>query len=160
MTTYVRFILLVIVSWVVMLTTHECGHILCGWCTGAVLQSYDLLPWHMPYSFFEPDPHPLITLWGGPILGVCIPVLVAFTLNRPSTWFVAYFCLLANGSYLALAWMVGDSFLDTTKLIQHGAWSVSLFAYCLVTILPGYFGFRNCCTRIFEKSKSQPPTST
>ncbi len=82
--------------------------------------------WHLPYSFFEPDPHPLVTLWGGPILGVMIPVAIAFFIRTKWIWFIAYFCVLANGSYIATAWVSGDRFLDTPKMLEHGAHPISI----------------------------------
>ena len=135
-------------SWCVMTTVHELGHIVCGLAGGAKLTSFDLWPWHLPYSLFEPDPHPLLTLWGGPIVGVVVPVALAAIVRVPSLWFIAYFCLLANGAYIATAWGVGDRYLDTPKLLEHGAHPVSIAIYCLVTIALGYVGFRKQCIAV------------
>ena len=128
-----------------MTFVHESGHIICGFSCGGTLTSADLLPWHLPYSFFEPDPHPLVTLWGGPILGVVIPTAFAFGLRKKWMWFIANFCLLANGSYLAAAWFSGDRYLDTPKLLEHGAHPISIAIYCLLTIGFGYVGLRRQC---------------
>ena len=106
-----------------MTLVHEAGHVLCGWSCGGKLQSADFLPWHLPYSIFEPDPYPLVTLWGGPVLGVVIPLAVAWLLRSDKLWFIAYFCVLANGMYLATAWISGDRYLDTPKLLEHGAFT-------------------------------------
>ncbi|RMF40779.1 MAG: hypothetical protein D6753_10925 [Planctomycetota bacterium] len=57
----------------VMAFTHEIGHIVGGWCCGGTLKTADLIPWHLPYSIFDPDPKPLVTLWCGPILGIVVP---------------------------------------------------------------------------------------
>ena len=133
---------LLIVSWCVMTVVHESGHLICGFACGGKVTSADLLPWHLPYSFFEPDPHQLVTLWGGPILGVMIPVAIALALRTNWMWFIADFCLLANGSYLAVSWVTGDRYLDTPKLLEHGAHPFSIAIYCLLTIGFGYFGFR------------------
>ena len=67
---------LLVASWSVMTFVHESGHLICGFECGGTLTSADVLPWHLPDSFIEPDPHPLVTLWGGPILGVVIPAAV------------------------------------------------------------------------------------
>ena len=112
----------------------------------------DLLPWHLPYSFFEPDPYPLVTLWGGPILGVMIPVAMAFVIRTKWIWFVAYFCMLANGSYIATAWVSGDRFLDTPKMLEHGAHPISIAVYCLLTIGFGYVGFRRHCAFVLSET--------
>lgn len=144
---------LLIVSWCVMLSVHECGHMLCGWSCGGSLQSFDLAPWRLPYSFFEPDPQPLITLWGGPILGALIPMIVASALKRDWAWFIAYFCVLANGTYLATAWLSGDRYLDTPKLLEHGAHPASIVLFCLLTIGIGYIGFRRLCVRMLTPKR-------
>ena len=137
-----------------MTLVHESGHLSCGWSCGGTLVSADLLPWHLPYSIFEPDPKPLVTLWGGPVLGVAIPFSIATLFRRDWLWFIAYFCMLANGSYLATAWFTGDRYLDTTKLLQHGAYSWSIAIYCLFCIGFGYIGFRGQCVRMLS---NRPP---
>jgi hypothetical protein len=139
------FVGLLIVSWFAMLYSHELGHIVCGYACGGRLHSADLLPWHLPYSMFEPDPFPLITLWGGPLVGTVAPLVLAMLVRRSWLWFIATFCLLANGMYIAVAWWSGDSFLDTTKLLAHGAHPATIAVYCIVTIGAGYYGFRRCC---------------
>ncbi len=144
-----HFVLLLAVAWCVMATTHEAGHLMAGWLGGGTLLEADLWPWHLPYSFFEPDPYPLATLWSGPLLGVALPLFLAALLRRPWGWFVAYFCLLANGLYLALAWISGDHLLDTPKLLAHGASPASIVLYCMFTIGIGYLGFRRECLRLF-----------
>ena len=131
-----------------MTFTHEVGHIIGGWCCGAHLTDFDLRPWRMPYSFFSPDPHPLVTLWSGPVLGAVLPILIAAVVRRDWAWFIAYFCVLANGSYIAISWFSGDSQLDTTKLLQNGAHPLFILVYCIVTIGVGYVGFRCQCMRL------------
>ena len=142
--------ILLIAAWCVMTLTHELGHVLCGWLGGGRLQRADLLPWHLPYSIFDPDPHPLVTLWGGPILGVLIPFAVATAMRRKLAWGIAHFCMLANGSYLATAWLTGDRYLDTARLLQNGAHPLSIALYCAVTIGFGYRGFRNYCIELLS----------
>lgn len=139
-----------------MTFVHESGHIICGFVSGGTLTNADLLPWHLPYSLFQPDPQPLVTLWGGPILGVIIPTSLALAIRRNWAWFIAHFCTLANGAYLATAWASGDRYLDTTKLLEHGAHPAWIAAYCVLTIACGYVGFRRQCMLIL----SQPTPST
>ena len=142
-----------------MTFTHEIGHLIGGWCGGATLTDVDLLPWHLPYSFFDPDPHPLVTLWCGPILGVVFPVLIAVTVRRDWIWLIAYFCVLANGAYIATAWFVGDNQLDTPKLLHNGAHPITIVLYCALTIGAGYVGFRQSCIRFFAKTDPVTPES-
>ncbi len=154
-----HFVLLLIASWCVMTFIHESGHVICGWACGGTLQSVDLIPWHLPYSMFDPDPRPLVTLWGGPILGALIPLLIAFLIRQNWMWFIAYFCVLANGSYLATAWFSGDRYLDTPKLLENGAYPVTIAIYCVLTIGFGYVGFRRESVRVLWSTtiQSRPP---
>ncbi len=139
------FVALLAASWVVMTFTHECGHIVGGMTCGARLVDFDLAPWRMPYSLHSPDPHPLVTLWAGPLLGVAIPIVFAAFVRRRWAWFIADFCLIANGSYLALAWISGDRFLDTSRLLHAGAHPAAILIYCVLTIGAGYVWFRADC---------------
>ncbi|MCU0721494.1 MAG: hypothetical protein MUC83_17420 [Pirellula sp.] len=159
---YVWFAIMLIVSWGVMTFTHEMGHIVGGLCCGGSIKSASVVPWSIPYSIFEPDPMPLVTLWSGLLAGALMPVLVAVVINNASAWFVAHFCMLANGIYVAIAWVTGDRYLDTARLLEHGASPWSIAIYCCATITIGYIGFRNSCFRILspkqslDESKSRP----
>jgi hypothetical protein len=86
-----------------MTFVHELGHVICGYLSGATLRSADLWSWHLPHSLFEPNPYPLITLWGGPVLGVFIPLVFALAFRSNWSWFICHFCLAANGFYIATA---------------------------------------------------------
>lgn len=143
-----EFLVLLVASWCVMTVTHESGHIVSGWAAGGTLQQAELRPWQLPHSSFQPNPRPLITLWGGPILGVMAPLVIAFGIRRRWMWFVAWFSVLANGTYLAAGWFTGDHLLDTAQLLQHGAPQWSIAVYCLVTVTAGYIGFRRECQRV------------
>jgi hypothetical protein len=150
---------LLVASWFVMTLVHELGHLMCGWACGGTLVDADLIPWHLPYSFFEPDPWPLVTLWGGPILGTAIPLAIAFVIRTQWMWFIAYFCVLANGAYIATAWATGDRYLDTPKMLEHGAQPVSIAIYCIVTIGFGYLGFRRQCVLVLTPTAVDDQTS-
>jgi hypothetical protein len=143
----IRFTLLLVASWVTMTTTHEFGHLVGGWIGGATLRDYTLAPWRLPYSVHSPDPHPLLTLWGGPLLGTLVPLSVAASLRDARIWFVADFCLLANGSYLALASVAGNQNLDTPRLLAAGGHPATIILYCTITIGIGYVRFRSDCAR-------------
>ncbi len=146
----VEFLVLLAVSWVVMTFTHETGHLVGGWLGGATLVECDLAPWRMPYCLHDPDPNPLLTLWSGPVLGMVVPVAVAAVVRARRVWFVADFCLLANGLYLAASWYSGDAYLDTPRLFAEGASPVAVGAYCLVTIGVGYVRFRRDCIEVLN----------
>jgi hypothetical protein len=151
------FVALLTASWCVMTFVHESGHVVCGWCGGGQLQEADLAPWGLPYSRFEPDPHPLLTLWGGPVIGAMLPLVIAAIAKQRWLWFIAYFCLLANGGYLATAWISGERFLDTPRLLHHGAHPATIAAFCVVTISAGYYGFRKECTHLLSADKRIQP---
>jgi hypothetical protein len=155
----IRLVCLLVVAWCVMLLSHEGGHILAGWLGGGRLQAADLRPWRLPYSFFEPDPRPLVRLWGGPLLGVLVPYAVAAYVRRDSTWFVAHFCALANGCYLAVAWISPERYLDTAQLLEHGAWPAAIAVYCCATLSVGYLGFRRQCRQALTPPEPRPPLS-
>ena len=154
-----KFAGLLVASWCVMTFTHEMGHIVAGSCCGGTLQSADLRPWRLPYSLFNPDPMPLVTLWAGPILGVIVPVALALIVRRNWMWFIAHFCVIANGTYIATAWYSGDRYLDTAKLLEHGSPPLLIAVYCAITITAGYFGFRHCCMLLFDSQVKSGPVS-
>ncbi|QDT04127.1 hypothetical protein K227x_25150 [Rubripirellula lacrimiformis] len=159
--TTMTFAFWMVVSWVVMCVTHEIGHIIGGFIGGAELTDFDLAPWRLPYSIHQPDPVPRLTLWSGPIFGVVAPLVIASVLRYRWAWLVADFCVLANGSYLALAWVSGDPLLDTPRMLSAGVspWTIGL--YCLVTIAAGYVLFRRDCIRFFESaSNASKPDGT
>lgn len=139
-----------------MLETHELGHIVGGYLSGGRLQSADMWPWHLPYSIFQPDPHPLITLWSGLISWALVPLLLALLIRRYWAWFIARFCLLANGLYIAAGWWSGDPFLDTTKLLEHGSHRLLIATYCALTIGFGYFVFRRSCVEMLWPVECTP----
>lgn len=141
-----------------MITAHELGHIAGGWIGGATLRQFDLAPWRLPYSLHQPDPHPLLTLWAGPILGVALPVALAAVIRLRWAWFVAYFCILANGVYLAVAWMAGDRFLDTPRLLAAGASPITIALFCSATISFGYTRFRGECIANLTTKTTNPNT--
>lgn len=150
------FLLLLAISWFMMLLTHELGHVICGHLCGAKLTSVDLAPWRLPYSFHNPDPHPLITLWGGPALGIAIPFTVRLFWNHFAADFVANFCLLANGCYIGIGAFTGDSLLDSQRLVAEGASYLSLITFCAITIPLGYVRFRTNCVDLLTPKQDAP----
>ncbi len=160
MNRWLKLVVLIVAGWCVMTFTHECGHIVGGWLSGATLRSAELRPWHLMHSLYEPDPYPLITLWSGPVLGALVPLGVALIVRREWMWFLAHFCLLANGAYLATAWISGDRFLDTRRLLDAGAWPISIGAYCLLTVGWGYFRFRANIITLLDLQKVKQEAAT
>ncbi|KAA5538918.1 hypothetical protein FYK55_26135 [Roseiconus nitratireducens] len=145
----VQFAALMLVAWCVMAITHEVGHLIGGWLGGARLQAFDLAPWRLPYSVHQPDPYPLLTLWSGPLLGVAIPWLACWLIRRDWCWLIADFCLIANGSYLALSWPSKDPLLDSRRMLDAGTHPIWIVCFCLGTIGLGYVRFRKDCVEFF-----------
>lgn len=150
-----EFGLLLVCSWIAMTTSHELGHVIAGWLSGAELVYVDIAPWKLPSSLHRPDPFPKITLWGGPVLGVLLPLLIAIVVRRPAVWFVADFCLMANGIYLTLAWLTGDGLLDTSRLLDAGERPILIAIFCIITTVVGYFRFRRDCIERLAIFKSE-----
>ena len=129
-------------GWVTMTVTHELGHVICGLLGGARLVDLQLQPWHLPHSLFAGDAHPLATLWSGFLVGSGVPLLVARAIRRPGCWFVAWFCVLANGVYLLLGLFSGDGELDSTKMIRAGSHPSLLLVAGSAMSIVGYLKFR------------------
>jgi hypothetical protein len=147
-------------AWVVMTVTHELGHVIGGLIGGAKLAALELRPWHLPYSVLAPDPHPLLSLWSGPVLGCAIPIAVACTCHRPAVWFAAWFCLVANSSYLLLGFLSADAQLDTARLLKAGTPPAVIFVAGGVLLAIGYAGFRRSCADLLSgESTAQNSTS-
>lgn len=143
-----KIIGLLMVSWCVMALCHETGHVIGGWLGGGTLVFLELRPWEIPQSQFDPDPCPLLTLWCGPLVGTAVPVGMWLLIRHPVLEFIAAFCVVANGLYLAASWASPDRFLDTPRLLTHGAHPLSIAGFCLATLTIGYPWLRQICWRL------------
>jgi hypothetical protein len=133
-----------------MTVTHELGHVTGGLIGGATLIELQLRPWHLPHSMFAGDKHPLATLWAGFALGCVVPLLVAAIVRHQACWFVAWFCVLANGAYLLFGYFSGDGELDSTKMIRAGAHPIALLGAAAVMLVVGYIKFRKSCVSLMS----------
>ena len=125
------------------MVVHELGHVLVAWLTGASISHVVLHPLQISWSAFSPNPHPQLVAWGGPVLGVILPLLV-FVLaswgHSPGAYLVRFFagcCLVANGTYLLI-----DAFTrsgDAGTLLQYGARLWQVFLFGAVTLPLGLF---------------------
>ncbi|TWU42492.1 M50 family metallopeptidase [Novipirellula artificiosorum] len=141
--------------WTVMTLSHEVGHVIGGWASGAAITDLELRPWHLPHSLFQPDPHPIVTLWSGPILGCVVPCIAAAISRRDAWWLVAWFCVLANATYMLVGWFSGDAELDTTKMIQAGTPPWLLLAIWTTVLPVGYVKFRERLVQRFAADRSE-----
>jgi hypothetical protein len=113
------FTLIAYASWLGMMAIHESGHALAGWLSGGHVQRIVLPLWGFSRTDVSTNPHPAIEVWAGPLCGSIVPLLVWLIVRKPwRSWrFFAGFCLIANGSYLGIGWLMrsGDAW-ELTKL--------------------------------------------
>lgn len=147
-------LLLLAWSWIVMTVCHELGHVVGGCCCGARVTVLELRPWEMPYSLYSPDPNPQVTVWAGPLLGCLVPMFAAIIINRPAVWFVGWFCVLANATYLLIGYVGGDSELDTTKILNAGTPEFAFWLFLAITGPVSYIKFRTQCILVMSTDSS------
>ncbi len=112
-------------SWLGMQAVHELGHVLGAWVSGGQVERVVLNPLTISRTDLAHNPHPLVVVWCGPVLGVLLPLAIwglvarlrlsgAFVLR-----FFAGFCLIANGAYIAFGSInrVGDC----EQILRHGS---------------------------------------
>lgn len=134
----VLLIIVLLFSWLYMQWTHELGHILTGIATGAEIDRVILNPFRFSMTQFASNPHPHLTTWGGPILGVLIgaglPILLGLRLKsaRASLLIVAAFVMVANGLYIGLG--AFHPIADASDLVHHGSprWVLGVFGLVCV----------------------------
>ena len=129
-------------SWLIMQAVHEFGHIVVAWATGGTVTKVALHPLAISRTDVEPNPQPLVVAWGGPVIGVALPLLMwgIATVVRPTIAFVfrffAGFCLVANGLYLGLGSFsaVGDA----GDILRHGGSLWTLIVFGAITVPAGF----------------------
>lgn len=130
-------------SWLAMQAVHELGHVLGAIAGGGTLCKVGLYPTVISRTDVFPNPHPLLEVWAGPLVGSILPLLVfllAAALKAPALYlyrFGAGFCLVANGSYIG-----GGSFRelgDARDLLLFGAAQWQLILFGLLTAPLGLY---------------------
>jgi hypothetical protein len=112
-------------SWLAMQAVHELGHVAGAWLTKAEVTKVALHPCIISRTDLGHNPHPLVVVWAGPIIGSVLPLLaflVAKVCRSPGVYlfrFFAGFCLIANGVYITFG--PGDGAADTGVMMQHGS---------------------------------------
>ncbi len=124
-----------------MMIVHELGHMLHAWTSGGRVTQVVLHPLAISRTDVVPNPHPLFVVWGGPVWGCLLPLLVWFVGSR-LRWsriyvvrFFAGFCLIANGAYIGsgIAYPVGDA--EQMRQLGTPAWVMGCFG--VVTVAAG-----------------------
>ena len=134
---------LLALSWLLMMALHELGHVLGALLTGGNIEQVVLHPLKISQTLVIPNPHPAIVVWLGPIVGCLLPLLLFVLLpsNKKTLKYIAQFfagfCLLANGTYIALGSInrIGDS----GEMLRTGSPQWSLLAFGFATIPPALY---------------------
>jgi hypothetical protein len=66
-------------SWLGMQDVHELGHVAAAWLTGGRVSKVVLDPLTISRTDLAENPRPLIVVWGGPTLGVILPLALWLT---------------------------------------------------------------------------------
>jgi hypothetical protein len=120
-------------SWLGMQAVHEFGHVLGAWLTGGRVAKIVWHPMTISRTDLEANPHPLVVVWAGPVIGVLLPLAfwaIAKAVRMPGAYvlrFFAGFCLIANGAYIAFGSF--DKVGDCGQMFRQGSpiWSLWLF---------------------------------
>ena len=89
------------------------------------------------------NPHPLVVVWAGPLLGVVSPLILWALLagtRVPGAFvarFFAGFCLIANGAYLGVGSFLGTG--DCGEMLRQGSPVWVLRAFGLVAVPTGFW---------------------
>lgn len=129
--------------WLAMMAVHEFGHVVAAWSSGGTVTHVVLHPLAISRTDVEPNPHPLVVVWSGPLVGVAAPLVIwaAAAAARVRlafmTRFFAGFCLIANGAYIG-----GGSFAgvgDAGVMGRYGTPIWALWLFGLVAVPLGLF---------------------
>jgi hypothetical protein len=123
-----------------MQAVHESGHVLAALATGGEIQNIALHPLEFSRTDVAPNPHPLLVVWAGPLLGGMLPLIlwvVAAAMKLHHVFllrFLAGFCLIANGVYIAAGSL--NRIADAGDMLRLGTpiWVLWLFGIATVPL--------------------------
>jgi hypothetical protein len=119
--------------WVAMLGVHELGHVLAAWGTGGTVVRVVWHPLAISRTDVNPNPHPAIVVWSGPLLGSLTPLLLWWLVRRFESvtrllaQLFAGFCLIANGIYIGVGSL--DAVGDAGVMLATGAPPLALWIF-------------------------------
>jgi len=142
-------------SWLGMQAVHELGHVLVARFTGAEVIKVVLHPLTISRTDVGETKHPLAVVWGGPIGGCLVPLLL-FGISAWLRFREAYllrfftgFCFIANGVYIGMGRFLEEG-ADPKVMTDNGSPQWVLVLFGLITFPVGlylwhrqgtYFGF-------------------
>jgi hypothetical protein len=130
-----------LLAWLLMQAVHELGHVAAAWATCGTVERVVLHPLAISRTDVEPNPQPFVVVWGGPMVGVLLPVLLwalAIASRLRLAWlarFFAGFCLLANGLYIGAGSFYGVG--DAGDMLRYGSPTWTLWLFGLITAPTG-----------------------
>jgi len=126
-------------TWLGMLITHECGHVIHAMLSGGRIARVSVPLLGFSQTIVWPNPRERFVVWGGPLWGAVLPLLLcavarAWRRRVPeSLKFFAGFCAIANGAYLGVGWIWHAG--DAGDLLRLGTppWLLMLFGVAATT---------------------------
>lgn len=124
--------------WLMMQVMHELGHVVFTVLPGGEVEKVVLHPFAFSRTDVSVNPRPLLQVWGGPLVGVVLPLAIwgAACLFRPGSLalfrFFAGFCCITNGAYIGFGPNVTG--LDTQVMLSLGCarWQLVLFGLVMI----------------------------
>lgn len=103
--------------WLLMMAVHELGHVVGLAITGGMVERVVLHPLTISRTDAAVNPHPLVVVWAGPVIGILLPLAVSMIASVSRfRWaylvrFFSGFCLIVNGRYIGVGSFerVGDA---------------------------------------------------
>lgn len=123
-----------------MQAVHELGHIIFTLASGGQIEKVVLHPLTFSRTDVSVNPHPLIQVWAGPVVGAFLPLAIFAairfmkTIYLPMFRFFAAFCCIANGSYIGFS--PNNQVLDTGIMLSLGCsrWHLLLFGVPMIAL--------------------------
>ena len=130
-------------AWLGMQAVHELGHVVAARSTGGTIVRVVIHPLAISRTDVAPNPWPLAVAWGGPMVGVTVPLVImvivrrvrGISVVRDCAEFFAGFCLIANGAYIGIGSI--DGIGDAGDLLRHGAAAWELVVFGAVSSIGG-----------------------
>lgn len=119
---------------------HELGHVAFTVLPGGEVEGVVLHPLAFSRTDASANPRPLLQIWGGPIVGVVLPIScwgIAYLIRariRPFLQLFAGFCCIVNGAYIGFA--PNSLGLDTCTMLANGSkrWHLVVFGISMLAL--------------------------